>query len=408
MISKKVNISKIFDASIYLPASKSESNRALILQALGNFESTIHNISEANDTKILKKALLSKENTIDIEDAGTAMRFLLAYKVIKNEKCIIKGTNRMNERPIGILVDALQKLGANIIYIQKSGFPPIQILDFSYSGINNLEIDANISSQYISSLLLIGSQLPNGIILILKGQIASKPYIGLTLNMLQNFGISSKWENNTITIAPQKLLKTELVIENDWSAVGYWCNLVVLAENGRISISGLKKNSLQGDIKILDIYKNWGLSYKWENENLILTTSKNYQNEVIEIDFTDIPDQAQNIIVCCVAKKIKLRFCGVESLKIKETNRLSALNYELQKFGSGIVEVSKNTYETIPNFEFTTDTFINTYNDHRMAMSLATLGILGPVNIENPNCVKKSYPNFWDELNKLAKNKKGK
>jgi 3-phosphoshikimate 1-carboxyvinyltransferase len=403
VLEKKIlSIANNFSADISLPASKSESNRALILNALSGFNCTICNLSEANDTQVLQNLLISKSEIRNAEDAGTVMRFLLAYLAIKGEKCTLTGTERMQQRPIAILVDALKTLGADIKYLKNEGFPPLAIGDFNFNKVNEVKIKANVSSQYISALLLVASQLPNGLKLHLEGDISSKPYIQMTLGTMAQFGINHIWDANLIEIKKQEIKKSTFHVENDWSAVGYWCSMVALAEEGKIKLSGLKKDSLQGDSQILGIYSKLGVYSYWEGENLVLESEKDKIATQLTLDFTDIPDQAQTVMVTVAVLKIPTVFYGLESLKIKETNRIEAMDTELRKFGSGLECISDNKYSVLPISNLTKNTEINTYKDHRMAMSFAPLAIKVPIVIENPDCVKKSFPNFWNEVEKLG------
>jgi 3-phosphoshikimate 1-carboxyvinyltransferase len=396
-----LHIANTFNAEINLPASKSESNRALIINALSGFGSKINNLSNANDTFVLNELLKTESAIVNAEDAGTVMRFMLAYLALKGEKKVLTGTKRMCERPIGILVDALRTIGATIVYLEKEGFPPLQIGKFEYNNTNEIKINAQVSSQYISALLLIASQLPQGLKIHLEGEISSRPYLELTLGTLSAFGITYNWVGNTIEIKPQAIKNITFDVENDWSAVGYWCSVVSLAKYGKITLKGLKQNTLQGDKRILEIYSQLGVQHHWIGENLVLSTNKSLLASELNIDFTDIPDQAQTVLVSAVALKTNTTVSGIESLKIKETDRITALDAELNKFNSGLEYLGDGKYKVLPNFNFKNNISIETYNDHRMAMSFAPLAVLDTITIKNPDCVQKSFPDFWNEIEKI-------
>lgn len=395
---------KEFNVTINLPASKSESNRAVILNALSKNTSKLYNISDSHDTVLMQQLVTEKSELINAEDAGTVMRFLTAYYAFSGTEKTLTGTERMCERPIGPLVNALNELGADIHYKNKEGYPPIQIKKTSLNNqkTNKISIDSSISSQYITALLLIAPSLPQGLHLTLTGNISSAPYIALTLGTLSSFGVVYTKTENTIHIAHQQLVPTSFTVENDWSAVGYWCSIVALSQKGKIALSGLKKNSLQGDKEILNIYTQFGVQHRWENDLLLIEKDENFiaTSTQIHLDFSDIPDQALTVCVTASALGIPLEITGVESLKIKETNRVHSLAVELQKCGGDVIEKPAGIYEVKPISNIPENTTFETYNDHRMAMSFAALAMLKPISILNPECVRKSYPTFWEEIKK--------
>lgn len=381
-------------AVIDLPASKSIANRALIIKALSNGNELINNLSEARDTQTMLRLLNSDEFELDVLDAGTTMRFLTAYLTITNQHKILTGSERMQERPIKLLVDALIKLGADISYKSNAGYPPIEIKSFNDNGIREISISGEVSSQYISALLMIGPLLKNGLILNLSGRIGSRPYIEMTLSVMRSFGINSTFEGNVVQIGHQKYQGTPYTVEPDWSAASYWYSLVALSENSSITLKGLTRNSIQGDSVIQKIMENLGVTTTYSLEGAILTksASKNY----FEYDFTDCPDLAQTVAVICAAKGIEATFTGLESLKIKETDRVVALQTELAKMNCQLNE--EGSKWVLKPFKIDSEkVFINTYEDHRMAMAFAPLCLKLDVTIEDKSVVKKSYPNYWKD-----------
>jgi len=382
-----------------LPASKSESNRALIIDALTNYQCTLQNLSEARDTQTMQRLLHSQEQTLDVIDAGTTMRFLTAYISVTNQNKILTGTERMCERPISILVDALRTLGAKISYVNKEGFPPIHITGLEYSGTNELSIRGDVSSQYISALLMIAPALPNGLTLNLIGQVGSKPYIQMTLKQMEHFGIEAQWIDNTITIAKQTYKPATFWVESDWSAASYWYSIAALAKEASIELKGLKQHSLQGDSAIANIMEQLGVHTQFVEGGVKL--SKITSSTKATVDFTHCPDLAQTVAVVCAAKNIPLTLTGIESLKIKETDRVKALQQELIKFGATLQETGKETYEVSRTADAQVANYpvqVETYDDHRMAMAFAPLALLHNIQILHPKVVVKSYPRFWQDL----------
>lgn len=389
-------------ANIKLDASKSESNRALIIDALTHFKSVLTNISDARDSQTLQRLLHSKEEIADVIDAGTTMRFLTAYFAITGQKKILTGTPRMCERPIGMLVDALRTLGASIEYENKEGYPPLHIQGFHYSGVDHLSIRGDVSSQYISALLMIAPLLPKGLTITLNGEIGSRPYIEMTLHQMATFGITytANWPAKTIHVTHQDYHPQPYSIESDWSGASYWYSIVALAEDAEVELLGLKEESLQGDSEIVSIMEHLGVQSTFTARGVLL--QKTTAAPALGWDFTHCPDLAQTVAVCCAMKNIHLSMTGVESLKIKETDRIVALKQELSKLGAELREVVPNsTYEvkrvteTIPSGSTPS---IHTYDDHRMAMAFAPVGMVHPILIEEPGVVVKSYPAFWEHL----------
>lgn len=392
---------KPIQAEIKLAASKSECNRALIIDALTNFQCQLSNISEARDSQTMQRLLQSDDAVADVIDAGTTMRFLTAYFTVSNQKKRMTGTPRMCERPIGILVDALRVLGADISYENVPGYPPLQINGFHYSGQNEVKIRGDVSSQYISALLLVAPSLPDGITIVLEGEVGSRPYIEMTLKQMEHFGIVYKadWENNTLRIEPSKYQPQPYAIESDWSGASYWYSIVALAEEAEVELLGLKQNSLQGDSAIVDIMTALGVESTFTERGVLL--KKIPAATSLAWDFTNCPDLAQTVAVCCAMKNIPLTLTGVESLKIKETDRVFALQQELKKLGAELNEVETNTkYEVvrIPGWSSDATPSIFTYDDHRMALAFAPVGMIHDIIIEEPGVVVKSYPGYWKDL----------
>mgnify|MGYP000396505409 CR=1 FL=1 len=398
MIAKIIAPKQPIRATINLPASKSLSNRALIIRALSGENFNIENLSEAEDTKVLLKALSSNEKTIDVGAAGTAMRFLTAYFAVGNEEKILTGNERMKQRPIAPLVDALKILGADIEYIEKVGFLPLRIKGEKLTG-NKVEVDGTVSSQYLSALLMIAPVLPNGLTITIKGNLVSKPYVKMTIALMELFGVNAIWKENTIEIPKQKYSGNTFSIEPDWSAVAFWYSVVALSKDAEITLTGLQKNSLQGDSVLPELMKNFGVETEFIIKGITLTKSQiTNRKSKIKIDFTNFPDLAQNITVLAAALDMEIEFTGIENLRVKETDRISALQNELKKFGKEFIKDGRNY---ILEGEFApSEQTVATYDDHRMVMAFAPLAIVCPnISLQNPETVKKSYPNFWEDLN---------
>ena len=379
-----------------LPASKSLSNRVLIMDALSGSKSTLQNLSDANDTRLMQALVNSTDNVIDVEDAGTTMRFLTAFFSITNKQKIITGTSRMKERPIGILVDALRTLGADIEYAEKEGYPPLKVNGLTKQNTNHLRIRGDVSSQFISALMMIAPGLPEGLTLSLEGKIGSRPYIEMTQALMGKFGVRTQFSGNVITITSQKYTPAQYTVESDWSGASYWYAFAALAEEAIIQLPRLEEKSLQGDSVIVNILSNLGVNTQVA-DNLFILTKINHDKE-IKWDFSNCPDLAQTVAVICAAKGIHGYFTGLESLRIKETDRISALQNELRKIGADLIENSTSYWKLIPSKALPAKASFNTYKDHRMAMAFAPLATLMDVTIENPSVVKKSYPTFWDDV----------
>ena len=397
---------KRLNANIQLPASKSVSNRALIIYALSGGYKLPQNLSDCDDTEVIINAIRYMPEVIDIKAAGTAMRFMTAYLSVMRGTHVITGTDRMKHRPISVLVDALRKLGAHIEYVGEEGFPPLRITGSKLTG-GLLEIPGNVSSQYISALLMIGPMLEEGLELRLTGDIISRPYIDLTLWMMREFGADADWSaGDTISVKPQPYSNRDYVIENDWSGASYWYEMVVLSQDreATVRLSGLMDGSKQGDSVVKYIFSLLGVKTSFESrdgERLQVVTLKRSGRCVprLEYDFVNSPDLAQTVVVACCAKGVPFHFRGLSTLKIKETDRIEALKKELLKLGYVLKDI--NGSELVwdgTRCEPQKHAVIDTYEDHRMALSFAPLGLLKPIVINNPQVVTKSYPRFWDDL----------
>lgn len=391
--------------AIQITGSKSESNRLLLLQALYP-EIKINNISNSDDSVLMAKALASKDTVIDIHHAGTAMRFLTAYFSTQEGKTIeLTGSKRMKERPIAILVDALNQLGADITYKENQGFPPLLITGKKLTK-NKVTLKANVSSQYISALLLVASKLENGLELTLEGDITSVPYIKMTLSLLEEIGTKTKFQDNVITIYPQQQLanKTQqLTVESDWSSASYFYSIVAMSAIGTtISLSSYKQNSLQGDSALATIYNAFGVTTTFKNNTVVLQkTEATSPDAKINFDLKNAPDIAQTISVTAFGLGLDCHLTGLHTLKIKETDRLVALKTEIEKLG-GQVAITENSLTLKKAINWHQNVTIATYNDHRMAMAFAPLALKVPIIIEDSKVVSKSYPTFWDDLAALG------
>ena len=394
-----------------IPASKSISNRALIIQALAGRNAAeeqpeVKNLSDCDDTQVMTRALNQMPHTIDIMAAGTAMRFLTAYLSITTGTHIITGTERMRHRPIGILVDALRELGAQIEYAEETGFPPLRITGQELKG-GSLSLSGSVSSQYISALLMIAPMMEQGLTLTLTGDIVSRPYIDMTLTIMATFGAKAQWrDERTLRVEPEKYKPTPYTIENDWSASSYWYEMVALTQDPepKVTLQRLFRKSTQGDSAIQDIFSHLGVHTRFftnkEGVECIELTRQGCPCKHLDYDFVRQPDLAQTVVVTCVMMGITFRFTGLQSLKIKETDRLTALCTELRKLGYVLKEQDGHTLlwegerctpEKRP--------IMDTYEDHRMAMSLAPACMqTGMIEMNDPHVVSKSYPRFWEEL----------
>jgi 3-phosphoshikimate 1-carboxyvinyltransferase len=414
---------KQINGTVHLTGSKSECNRALIIEALSDGKVKVENVSDAADAVLLagilrgtKSEVLSLEpevlsqrskdlelktqdlRLVDIGPAGTAMRFLTAYFAIQDNEVILTGSQRMKERPIGILVDALRELGAHIDYEEKEGFPPIKLKGSFEQQTSKISIKGNISSQYITALLLIAARLPFGLELHIEGELTSRPYVEMTLAMLETAKIQHGWEGNVITISNQEFATTSLHVEPDWSAASYWYAIAALADEAELLLTGLTQYSLQGDSVITEIMANFGITSQFKDGGVHLTKEVKPLARKI-FDLKECPDLAQTIIVVCAALGHEATFTGLETLKIKETDRILALQTELAKMGVKLIEKGQ-VYKLDCSEKFIPERiFINTYHDHRMAMAFAPLALIIPqLEFENGPVVDKSYPAFWTDL----------
>jgi 3-phosphoshikimate 1-carboxyvinyltransferase len=396
-------------SAISITGSKSETNRLLLLQAL--FPNiTLDNTSNSDDSEVMQKALnsnfqlpTSNSQLIDIHHAGTAMRFLTAYFAVnEGREVVLTGSPRMKERPIKVLVEALQQLGAQISYEIEEGFPPIRIKGQKITA-NKVSIPANVSSQYISALLLIGPKLENGIELNLVGEITSIPYIKMTLALLNEIGVETSFEGNVITVKPLTINHKPqiLTVESDWSSASYFFSLAALSDEATISLSSYKVTSLQGDSALVEIYAKMGVETRFEKNKITLVKQSNFKLESVNFDLNNTPDIAQTIVVTCLGLGIGCHLTGLHTLKIKETDRLEALRIELTKLGANI-SVTNDSLTLVASKEINSNVKIATYNDHRMAMAFAPLALKVPIIIENAEVVSKSYPDFWVDMARLG------
>jgi len=387
---------------IFISGSKSESNRMLVLQKLFR-EITIHNLSDSDDTHHLQDALSSQDVEINVGHAGTAMRFLTAFFAIQQKRAtILSGSERMHQRPIKVLVEALRALGAEIYYLENEGFPPLKIIGKQLTK-EQVKINGNISSQYISALLLIAASLPNGLRIELIGEITSIPYINMTLSLLNQIGITTSFKDQIIQVHPfEEAKKHTLEVESDWSSASYFYSIAALSSIGsEIRLSSYKKESLQGDAILANIYKSFGVETVYETNSIILRKTKEPNKEHLSIDLNKAPDIAQTIAVTCYGLGVSCELLGLHTLKIKETDRLEALHSELTKLGANI-SVTSNSLYLKSRSEIVADVSIETYNDHRMAMAFAPLGMKIPLEILDADVVTKSYRNFWKDLQKIG------
>ena len=400
-------ISKEFrdiDGSVCISGSKSESNRLLLLRAYTSFFK-ISNLSDSDDTQLMISAIESDKKDINIGHAGTAMRFLTSYFSSISEKSkVLTGSERMRQRPISILIDALRDLGCDIEYIEKKGFPPLKISGKNILS-NSVSLPANVSSQYVSSLMMLGVSLKNGLKIILSSNITSLPYLLMTKKIIERIGGIVKIQEREILIEPFKeKVISEQFVESDWSSASYFFSLAALSSSVNLTLSKFFNDSLQGDSKLVDIYKMFGIETIFEDDQIILKKNKISLPKNIYLDLKDNPDLAQTIIITCLGLGIDCTLEGLHTLKIKETDRLFALKNEIEKFEVDKVEITENSITLENNSDLKRDVTIDTYNDHRMAMSFAPLSLLLPIKINNPEVVTKSYVNFWSDLESLGFN----
>ncbi|MCF6331665.1 MAG: 3-phosphoshikimate 1-carboxyvinyltransferase [Draconibacterium sp.] len=396
---------KDITGSINLPASKSISNRALIINASNHSPYPLNNLSASDDTKVLAAALKSNTNKFNIGHAGTAMRFLTAFlsKIVGEWE--ITGSERMQQRPIRILVDALIQLGARIEYLNNEGYPPLKIFGSHLKG-KTIELDGSISSQYISALLLIAPSIENGLTLKLTGGITSRSYIQLTLDLMAKFGIQYQWKTNEITINEQHYFPMNFTVEADWSGASYWYQILALLGSGEILLENLQLKSLQGDAQIVSWFGQFGVFSTQKENGVLLSKKENIVPKKLTLDFIENPDMAQTMACLCVAKEISFHFTGLKTLKIKETDRIAALQNELAKFGAKLTEPANGELAWNGEIDIISkeeNPIIKTYHDHRMALAFAPMVLAGfNLQIEEPMVITKSYPGFWEDLKKVG------
>jgi len=402
MILLKSNDEKKCVGEIKITGSKSETNRLLILKELFK-KISLSNISNSDDSNVMRKALNSNESIIDIGHAGTAMRFLTSFYAISDgREIVLTGSDRMKERPIKILVDALNELGANIKYTGNKGYPPLKIKGKNISG-GEIILPSNISSQYLTSLLLIGPRLKNGLKIKLSGQITSYPYVKLTLEFLKRIGVDLEVKPDSIFVKNIIDIKEKNIkIESDWSSASYFFSAVALSKFSDLKLSFFSTDSMQGDSELVKLYKKLGVVSKIKNGNLLLSKNSKFQKpNFINLNLNDTPDLAQTIAVTCLGLKINCELNGLHTLKIKETDRLVALKNEISKFGAS-VKITHDSLHLIIKKNLKNDVEIDTYNDHRMAMAFAPLALKNNIKIKNEKVVTKSYPDFWEDLQSIG------
>lgn len=390
-------------SNIKLPASKSISNRAIILNALGMSPYPIENLSDCDDTQVMIDAFAKGESLIDVKAAGTSMRFLTAFLSRIPGDWIITGTERMQERPIHILVDALNSLGARIEYLGKLGYHPLKIKGSALDG-GEIHLSGSVSSQFISALLMIAPTMTKGLIIHLEGEVISVPYIRLTLGMMEQYGVKAYWEDKTIRLYPEEYRPVKYVVESDWSAASYWYEMAALStKDTKIELQGLFKNSMQGDSKVADLFLDLGVDTEFTDDGVILTKSDRVTKKMFH-NFVNEPDLAQTFAVTCCMMGIPFLFTGLQTLKIKETDRIEALKRELKKLGFILHDRANSMLEWDGERCFPTENaVIKTYEDHRMAMAFAPAAIkLSEINIDEPKVVSKSYPQYWKDLQKVG------
>ena len=388
---------------IQLPSSKSISNRALILNALSLNASPIINLSDCEDTKVLINAFNSDSNVFDIGHAGTAMRFLTAFLAGMEGEWTIKGSKRMHERPIYPLVDTLRALGADIEYIENEGYPPLKIKGKQLKG-GEVHLAGSISSQFVSAMLMIAPLMNEGLTIRIKDEVVSKPYVSLTISLMKKYGVNVKWEGNTMMVKRKDYKPFSLTVESDWSAASYWYAMVALLPDGsQVKLLGLEKKSLQGDAKAAELFEFLGITTEFLSDGVVISKTKAAADRFF-YDFINEPDLVQTFAVTCCFLGIRFLFSGTQTLKVKETDRVSALITELRKFGFVLQEFKNNTFGwNGERCEAEENPVIETYDDHRMAMAFAPVAIREKsVIINEPDVVVKSYPNFWEDLQKAG------
>ena len=384
-----------------LPSSKSLSNRALIINAMMGHKGILENLSTARDTRLMQSLVNTPDHVIDVMDAGTTMRFLTAYFAITGQTKLLTGTDRMKERPIHLLVNALRTLGATIEYREKEGFPPIEIKGFGQQLTDKVTIRGDVSSQFISALMMSAPALPNGLTLQLEGKIGSLPYLVMTAELMRLFGINPELTGKQIRIPSGTYRPTTYRVEPDWSAASYWFAFVALAESAELLLPHVASKALQGDRVIVDIMNLLGVNADFLHEGLLLTkTSGKLPNRLIW-DFSNCPDLAQTVLPVCAARNVVGEFTGLESLRIKETDRIAAMQTELAKIGASLME-EQGHWNLTPGKVPPGKPSFQTYHDHRMAMGFAPLATIMDFSLESPDVVNKSYPTFWEDMKGLG------
>jgi len=389
---------------IEISGSKSESNRLRVLNQLFNQQIDIQNLSDSSDTKYLQNAFNNQKKEIYIHNAGTAMRFLTGYFAIQEGKeTMLTGSARMKERPIGILVEALRSIGAEIDYVENKGFPPLLIHGKKLTG-NKISLPANVSSQFITALILIAPKLENGLEIELKDKITSLPYLKMTIELMKRIGVRAEFSGQIIRVYPQgRIRRQTIVVESDWSSASYFYSLAAIAHNANIQLKHFNQKTIQGDAEIVRIYReHFGVETEFREGRILLMKNENFIPRNFELDMNDTPDIAQTVAVSCAALRIYCKLTGLETLKLKEADRLSALGNELVKIGA----LSEVTNDSLELTEFRTpekNALIYTYDDHRMAMSFAPFSLVEAIEIENPEVVEKSYLNFWEDFHSVTR-----
>lgn len=389
-------------ATVNLPASKSISNRVLILNALSLNTEPVENLSDCEDTQVIIDAFNSKSNLFDVKGAGTAMRFLTAFLAGMDGEWIVQGSKRMHERPIYPLVDTLKSIGADIEYLKNEGYPPLKIKGKRLSG-GEVQVPGNISSQFISALMMVAPTMEKGLIINIQDEIISKPYIVLTAKLMEEYGVHLKWEGNRIRIKPQSYKPVSFKVESDWSAASYWYAMASLSAQAEVTLLGLYPNSCQGDANLVNLFKDLGVSTEFVSNGVVIRKKgrpikKFFHNFIYE------PDLAQTFVAACCFQHVPFIFSGLQSLRIKDTDRIAALRREMKKLGFVLRETDSEMLEWDGECCFVEENAVmDTYDDHRMAMSLALAAIpFKSVTMNDPQVVSKSYPNFWEDLRKAG------
>ena len=394
----------ILETTVHLPASKSISNRVLLLNSLSMYPQEILNLADCDDTHVMMNALQTQQAAIDVKAAGTAMRFLTAYLAGKQGCWTITGTERMRNRPVKILADALNTLGAHIEYADKEGFPPLSINGCTLEG-GEVELDGGVSSQYISALLMAAPLMTNGLRLHLTGRIISKPYLQMTIRLMNEFGVHVSEEGQTFSVQPQSYRPVPFTVESDWSAASYWYEMVALSDDAEVTLKGLFAHSLQGDANIVRLFDLLGVATSHTANGVVLRRKERDIALPFVYDFTDMPDMAQTLAVTCVMLDVPFIFSGLKSLKIKETDRLTALRTELSRLGFSLTERDGQILQWDgERTECAASPVFHTYEDHRMAMAFAPVAIrfADGIRIADGEVVSKSYPRFWNDLQKAG------